>query len=244
MCKLRNIIWMIRWMELAYNAHIHIEICISFLYNHNYKIRITIMKIYFTTTTAEFDKYKDIYFKIRDFLVKQGHTLTRDWLGDTEKRVSLNIKEVQDIRKIYLDSVVAIRKADIIIAEDTVSNFSTGHLITLALQMRKPVLVMWSGEKHRKFNKMFIHGIKSDLLIIKDYTTENYTEIIDNFIKKFSMHENLNRFNLVINDFQRNYLDWAQYNTGLSRTQIIKNLINEKIDEDNEYMEYLKSATL
>ena len=50
------------------------------------------------------------------------------------------------------------KNADLVIIEDTVSNFSTGHQITLALEMQKPTLVLWKGQKHKHFNQMFILG--------------------------------------------------------------------------------------
>jgi hypoxanthine-guanine phosphoribosyltransferase len=197
------------------------------------------MKIYFTCTTAELNKYQTNYFSIRDYIVEQGHTLTRDWLGVTNQSLNNNLREVKDIRRIYLDSLKAIRDAEVVIVEDTVSNFSTGHQITIALQMRKPTLVMWNGTKHRQFNKMFIHGIQSDLLTISEYNLDNYKDIINKFLKKQKDVSIKNRFNLVINDYERNYLDWAQFYKGKSRTRIIKDLLNTQIEGDHEYQEYI-----
>lgn len=197
------------------------------------------MKIYFTCTTAEFQVHKNKYFTIRDFLVEEGHILTRDWLGDTNQRLKMNIREVKDIKSIYKDSLKALRESDLVIVEDTVSNFSTGHQITLALQMRKPTLVLWSGKKHRQFSKMFIHGIDSEYLVIKEYTDENIKEIIKIFIEKYKSSEIKSRFNLVLKAHERNYLDWIQYTLHKSRTDFIRELLREKISKDKEYKRYL-----
>lgn len=198
------------------------------------------MKIYFTCTTAEFDKNQQLYFAIRDWIVSQGHTLTRDWLGDTQQRITKNVREVKNIRHIYLDSIRAIRDAEVVIVEDTVSNFSTGHQITLSLQMRKPTLVMWNGKKHRQFNKMFIHGIDSDLLTVVEYNSDNFQNEIQKFLKRYKNISIKTRFNLVINENERAYLDWAQYYKGLSRTKVIRKLLEEKIESDEDYNEYIK----
>lgn len=200
------------------------------------------MKIYFTCTTAEFDKNQQLYFAIRDWIVSQGHTLTRDWLGDTQQRITKNVREVKNIRHIYLDSIRAIRDAEVVIVEDTVSNFSTGHQITLALQMRKPTLVMWNGKKHRQFNKMFIHGIDSDLLTVVEYNSDNFQNEIQKFLKRYKNISIKTRFNLVINENERAYLDWAQYYKGLSRTKVIRKLLEEKIESDEDYNEYLNKS--
>lgn len=198
------------------------------------------MKIYFTCTTAEFSKYKTTYFKIRDFLVAQKHTLTRDWLAKAEKRLKLGDIEVEDIKEIYNDCMRAINAAELVIIEDTISNFSTGHQITVALQRQKPTLVLWQGKKHRHFKKMFIHGIDSDLLEVKEYNKDNLNETIKSFINKYKNSKTRNRFHLVLNQIERDYLDWAQYNKGESRTKIIRNSLKTTIDTDKSYNNYLK----
>jgi hypothetical protein len=197
------------------------------------------MKIYFTASTAEFNKYKKTYFAIRDYLVQENHTLTRDWLKHTGERIKEGDLNVSDIKKIYNKCVLAINQAQLVIIEDSVSNFSTGHQITLALQKQKPTLVLWQGKKHRYFNQMFIHGIDSEHLEIAQYEPTNLETIINTFINKYQDYNNKTRFNLVLNQYERNYLDWVQFNRATSRTKIIKNALKEKIDSDREYKSYL-----
>nr|HRO65561.1 hypothetical protein [Candidatus Dojkabacteria bacterium] len=91
------------------------------------------MKIYFTASTVEFNRYKKTYFAIRDYLVQENHTLTRDWLKHTGEKINDGDLNVRDIKAIYKKCVLAINQAQLVIIEDTVSNFSTGHQITLAL---------------------------------------------------------------------------------------------------------------
>ena len=198
------------------------------------------MKMYFTCSTAEFETHKDYYFTIRDFLVNEGHLLTRDWLPHTVKKIQENtLLADYDVKATYKLCIQAIKNADLVIIEDTVSNFSTGHQITLALEMQKPTLVLWKGQKHKHFNQMFIHGIDSDYLEIKQYEKENLEEVLNSFINKFENIEQKNRFHLVLNNIERNYLDWAQFNINKSRTRIIRDGIKKAIEEDDEYQKYL-----
>lgn len=197
------------------------------------------MKIYFTCSTAEFKKYRDQYFAIRDLLVKQGHLLTRDWLAKTEARIDNGTLDVTDIKEIYKQCMTAIKDADLVIIEDTVSNFSTGHQITSAIEQQKPTLVLWQGKKHRHFKNMFIHGIESDYLEVKEYTAKDIEEIINTFINKYENSHQKSRFHLVLNQIERNYLDWIQFNKGKSRTRIIRNALLKVISEDKEYEKYL-----
>ncbi|HOZ81074.1 MAG TPA: hypothetical protein PK370_02520 [Candidatus Woesebacteria bacterium] len=196
------------------------------------------MKIFFACTTAEFFKYQETYFDIRKILIDGGNVLTRDWLPITLKKLKNN-QRVADVKKIYKDCVEAIREADAVIIEDTVSNFSTGHQITLALQYRKPVLVLWQGNKHRQFEQMFIHGIESDRLQVVEYKSEELKKIINTFIEKYSGSDEKNRFHLVLNSLERRYLDWRQFNKNKSRTTIIREALKKQIDNDKEFNDYL-----
>lgn len=197
------------------------------------------MKIHFTCSTAEFNKYRDDYFFIRNYLISQGHLLTRDWLPHTEQRILANVTDIRDIKKIYKENIQALREAHLVIIEDTVSNFSTGHQITLAVQMRKPTLVLWQGKKYRQFKQMFIHGIESNLLQVTEYQPSELEDILKSFISKYEHIKETNRFHLVLNGVERQYLDWAQFNKNKSRTQVIKDALHDAIQRDTAYEEYL-----
>jgi len=198
------------------------------------------MRIYFTCSTAEFFEYRDSYFGIRNYLISKGYTLTRDWLPHTEEALKQGrIDMTKNIKQIYQDCVKSIKEADLVIIEDTVSNFSTGHQITLALQNRKPTLVLWQGEKHRQFKQMFIHGIDSDILQVSEYSDKNLYETVQGFINKYEDALERNRFHLVLNNVERNYLDWAQFTKNKSRTKIIRESLRKLVESDTDYNNYL-----
>jgi hypothetical protein len=110
----------------------------------------------------------------------------------------------------------------------------------LALQHRKPTLVLWKGGKHRQFKQMFIHGIDSDILEIAEYQDDQLTEIIHAFLKKNEKPNERNRFHLVLNNSERMYLDWAQFKKGKSRTKLIRQALKKTIEEDADYNKYLR----
>ena len=199
------------------------------------------MKVYFTSSTAELLKYRQYYYAIRDYLVDNGHIITRDWLPPVEQKMIRGEAEL-DIKKIYEGCVEAIRKADMVIVEDTVSNFSTGHQITLALRYRKPTLVLWQGVKHRNFNQMLIHGIDSDILQVSLYTLDNLHVIMQAFINKYEDANDKSHFNLTLSGTERRYLDWAQFVKGESRTRLIRGALREAMDQDQDYESYLRSG--
>lgn len=199
------------------------------------------MKIYFTSSTLEFLKYEKAYFDIRNFLVEEDHILTRDWLPHTKELVKAGQTEIRNIKQIYKECMKAIQDADLVIVEDTVSNFSTGHQVTVALQRQKPTLVLWSKPKQKYFNTSFIQGLESDYLEFHMYDKTNYKDIIRKFIKKYESAGQKNRFHLVLDEVERSYLDWAQFKKEKSRTKLIRDTIRKSIEDDEDYQKYLNS---
>lgn len=197
------------------------------------------MKIYFTASTAKFKQFEKNYFAIRDFLVAEGHTLTRDWLPKTKAKIDRKEMNIPDIKEIYKANMKAIQDADLVIIEDTVSNFSTGHQITVALQRQKPTLVLWCEPKHRHFKQTFIQGIESEHLQVSEYNLRSFKPVLRQFINRYQNFHSRNRFHLVLNETEREYLDWAGFTQGKSRTKIIRKFIAEGIQTDNQYQKYL-----
>lgn len=198
------------------------------------------MRIFFTCTTAEFLAYKKYYYAIRKYIINEKHILTRDWLLN----IKLNPKSLEDKKngseKIYNLTMKAADQAEAIIVEDTISNFSTGHIITFALQRKKPVLVLYlKNAKTKYFAKNLLYGINSEYLQISEYSLDNYKKIIRSFLKKYKDANNKNRFHLVLDNVERNYLDWAQYNKNKSRTEIIREAIRNSIKNDKGFQKYL-----
>jgi hypothetical protein len=196
------------------------------------------MKVYFTSSTAELFKYLDNYYAIRNWLVDNGHVITRDMLPRVERQMRAGETDL-DIKKIYEGCVEGIRKAELVIVEDTVSNFSTGHQITLALRYRKPTLVLWQGKKHHPFKQMLIHGIDSDILQVSEYTLQGLPDILQIFVNRYENGTDKSRFHLILSGTERSYLDWAQFVKGRSRTQVIRSALQDTIRNDTEYETYL-----
>lgn len=199
------------------------------------------MKVYITSSTADFDTYLPNYQLLRDTVVEAGHVLTRDWLDRTTNRIrSHGDLSEEDIRTIYRECIDNLREADAVIVEDTVSNFSTGHQITLAQQFKIPTLVLWQGPKHKHFKQMFIHGIPSDNLEVRQYSTlEELPALVHKFLHKYGDAQKKNRFHLVLNNAERQYLDWAQYTKNRSRTDVIRAALRAVMENDEEYGQYL-----
>jgi hypothetical protein len=76
-------------------------------------------------------------------------------------------------------------------------------------------------------------------LQVSEYEPEKLAETINTFINKYENASERNRFHLILNNVERNYLDWAQFTKNKSRTKVIKEALKSIIDSDTEYDKYL-----
>lgn len=198
------------------------------------------MKVFFSATTHNLDEYGDKYFKIRDHIIDQGHLLVHDWLSHIKRSEKGFIKPKIIPQTEYKKSISSIHDCQLAIFESTQPSFSTGHLLTIATQNKIPTLVLWLDDSPWVRNKGMIESIESDYLELAEYNDDNMYDVINAFLNKYEQAHLRHRFNLVIDEVERQYIDWLSYNTFKSRTKIIRDLIRNRISSDEEYRNYLQ----
>ena len=202
------------------------------------------MKIHFACSTSELEIYGKNYIDICDLIRDAGHSITRDWidsavatLGDYKKG-KIKIDRVE----IYNKAVESILASDAVVIEGTVSSFSIGHQMTLALSKNKPTLVLLYNDGSDKKNKLqnsFISGIKSPFLTIAKYSSkEDIKRILSNFLTK-STSPTI-KFNIVLSKEIENYLDWASFYYKTNKSEFIRDIITKHMnEEDTNYQKYI-----
>lgn len=172
--------------------------------------------------------------KIRNSIIVLGHTINRDWF-DYSMRVAAKKQRDVPTDSVYDSVMMAVISADVFIADVTTPSISIGHQITVALQKRKPVLVMQNNKNSEHKGKQFIQGSRSNLLNFASYTSfEDIKKIIDDFIKKYELQEK-SRFNLVLTGMQNKYIEWASYHYKISKTDVIHQALEDKMDKDSNF---------
>lgn len=197
------------------------------------------MNIFFSTTTNNFEKHADRYFKIRRFFLDNGHLLVHDWLNTIKKNNDKYVIPKKLSADEYRKAIDAIDMAELLVFESTLPSFSTGHLMTVALEKKIPTLVMWLDDSPWENRLGMIESIRSEYLELSSYNNKNYKDVLSCFINKYNKNGIRHRFNLVIDDIERQYLDWSSYNTFKSRTAIIRELIRDELNNNEEYKKYL-----
>ncbi|HEC64425.1 MAG TPA: hypothetical protein ENI23_03945 [bacterium] len=197
------------------------------------------MKVWFGCTTANWLQYRKQYFEIRNYLKELGCIVLFDWLEDADVRIK-NKDKKRNIDKIYQNITQAIRDSDAVVIERTVPGFSSSHQINYSLFQRKPTLVMLQPRKDRRFANSYLEALKSPSLVIKEYNSENYKDILKQFIGHSKIEQGAKRYNVVLDKKHKYYLDWASIEKKKSRSLILRDLVEKAIQSDADYSKYIK----
>lgn len=194
------------------------------------------MDIYLSCPITNLVSYKNNYLEIRKAVLKLGHHLKSDLLLTYVKLAEAN-KPIVPSQEAYKKTISSIIKSDAVICDITVKSTSMGHIITFAINKHKPVLVLYQKESNNP-SHIFLAMSQSPLLVVKSYKSKDeILPILEKFL--FSAgKKSKTRFNLVINNAQNAYLDWVAFTNKKSKTKIIQEAIDEKIDRDKSYKKY------
>ena len=186
------------------------------------------MKVHFA---AAVNGDKSDYKKILDAIQKYGHTVDTDhFLKRTLKDID---SETAAESELYAKkSMRWIKNADVILFETTQSDVSIGYELAVAVNLHKPVIVMYNNEKSVPPNS--IKGVESEKLQIIGYNDSTLEEILD--ISLENAHDSADvRFNFFISPAIGNYLDWIAKNKKIPRSVYLRNLIQKDMEENEEY---------
>lgn len=184
------------------------------------------MKIYFTTSargnTDTYNNSLSIYQSIR----KLGHEHLDDFFEDMNE-TKVYSDSYEEKKKRYLDAIKHIRDAEIIILEVSTHSLSMGYLLKMSLESGKPVILLYTSNQA----PAFAEGIENDKLQIWEYTSKDLLETLNEAIKIAKEESDL-RFNFFISPKQYEYLHEKSKLTKLSKSAIIRMLIDESIKKD------------
>lgn len=187
------------------------------------------MLVHFAASRYEIDKNIRHLRSVVEAIHEEGHTLARDWIEPSyNSQIKHGDTEI-DWTEAYQDSHEAINKADVVIADTTIRSFSVGYQVAMAIQMKKPTLVLHSEGTS---DSVFASGIQVGVAY-KEYTPDNVKHMIRDFLKENDIQAKDMRFNFFIDRPIYNYLRWAAYKTGKTKAEILRELVAREIDKSN-----------
>ncbi|HEU4966705.1 MAG TPA: hypothetical protein VFT53_04450 [Candidatus Saccharimonadales bacterium] len=161
--------------------------------------------------------------------IKKHHTLVYDWITPAHTELTTDGTR-RDLATAYRESMDELAKADVFIAEVTRSSFGIGYQVAVAVQQKKPILLL---SREGVDNDSLVRGLDSALVRFREYTNENLDKIIQQFLEDNDVQAKDLRFNFFIDRQIYNYIRWASFKTGKTKSRILRDLIEDEINKEN-----------
>jgi len=185
------------------------------------------MKVHLVTSKPTLENDIDILRKIMQVIKSENHALARDWVESAFAANQKTGQTADDWSSIYNESLGAIAQADVVIAEASYENFAIGYQVAVAVQQKKPVLLL---RQNAAVKNAFATGIEDGWVKHEEYDESSIDKIIKNFISENDISTKDMRFNFFIDRPIYNYLRWAALKTGKTKAEILRSLVQQEID--------------
>jgi len=187
------------------------------------------MVIHFLGSTQHLTTSIDGFRRIINVIHREGHILARDWVepsysleSNPTKRTDTNWEEI------YKQNVDAVSSADLIIAEASDNSFGVGFLIAIAIQYRKPTLILL---KEGTEEGMVLRGMNGETITKIAYTDNTLEDAVKKFIKVNTIKHKDLRFNFFLDRKLHTYLNWASHQSGKTKAEIVRELIEKEANK-------------
>ena len=129
----------------------------------------------------------------------------------------------------------ALGKSDVLVVENTFDCFQAGQLVTIALQNRKPVLILSSNQEHSADNKSFQNFFNQDAkyLYVESYERYSLIRIIRDFLENVERYYKTEQVHFRLSQDQKNYLGEAAKKDNLAISEYMRKLIEKEIENHN-----------
>lgn len=165
--------------------------------------------------------------RIIDIVKQEKHEIARDWVNSAYEKYEKKQTGALDWPEIYRLNLETIAKADIIIAETTYNSFGVGYQVAVAVQQKKPTLLLRHDDAKVD---AFATGIVDPWVKSVSYNAENLDTIIRSFLEENDITTKDMRFNFFIDRPIYNYLRWSAFKTGKTKAEILRELVQKEID--------------
>ena len=168
-------------------------------------------------------QHRFFYEKARASIIDSGCEILADWLKEGVDRAKS--KKNKSHAESYSEAMGAISKADVCVFDVSEGTMAMGHQLTFALDKGKPSLVLYLPNGTHTVESLFIGGSRSGFLTLKNYQNEKEIQsIVEKFLIRYK-NSARKRFNLALDQYLDDYLERQSYETGKTKTDIIKESI-------------------
>lgn len=181
--------------------------------------------VFFTVSTSKFSENRHMYRDIIEQIEKLGfYVKCNISLSEFDSEIVKHDMDEYSNSNTYFPTMKKVTSADFVVADCTVPSMTTGHIVTHALSVRKPTLVLTAAKKDDEQN-LFIFGNESPLLSYAVYYKKDVQRQLKGFFRKHTKQDRV-RLNFVVDKDTNDRLSWLSFRTKKSKTDIIKEALN------------------
>lgn len=181
------------------------------------------MKVYFTASITGKKHYLSNYLKIVQHLESLGHNIQAHHILDSTES-EMRLKTKTDRLTFHKKLISWIQESDFMIVEASFPSISVGYEISLALQHRKPVLILYSeGDAPNLFA-----SFNDEKLVCERYTLGTVTGLIDDFLC-YATGACDSRFTFFITPVIARFLEKVSVEGKIPKSVYLRRLIEEHI---------------
>lgn len=178
------------------------------------------MNIYFTASIVGKKEYLKQYEQIIDILKSKGFSVRAEHiLNATESEIQLKSREERLRFHKHLEHWIS--DCDFMVVESSFPSISVGYEISLAMERRKPVLILYSeGDPP----SLFAHH-ENEKILCEKYTKDTLDSIISDFLD-FVHGKSDTRFTFFLSSKQAAYLSHQAQKRRLPKSVYLRSLID------------------
>ena len=176
------------------------------------------LKVFFACAAIPDDTRRQVYATVRQLILDLGYGLTYDWMSDIGKISPAEL---------FIKTDLAIKEADVVVAEVTFPSTGVGQQISLATSRKIPVIALKADwEQPGRFTP----GAQGDLMRYFEYNQVNLKKILRDTLGKIKT-ERFIKFNLVSTSQINQILETESEKVGQSRSQLLRQIIRNWLAE-------------
>lgn len=185
------------------------------------------MKIYFNSALHGKDKYEKNFKIIIELMEKMNHEVIKSHILDRNLNDVID-QTKKDQREDNLRARRAISECDVMVVEGSSRSMGVGYLLSVGLEMKKPILVLFSNNTHG-----IIAGDSNRLSTVRRYNLRdgNLKSILRKFLASAQEKIEITRFNFQLSKYMDNFLTEEALENSISKADFLRNLIRESMDK-------------
>jgi hypothetical protein len=146
-----------------------------------------------------------------------------------------------DLMSIYTSIRKILHKNDIIIIENTQHSTGMGMILGRVVELNKPVLILQEKD-HSIGNRAILpraHSAGSKKVKFSEYSDGSLEQVLSEFTNESKKLLN-SKFLFNLSPEMASYLQWSSEHYNSTMVDILRDLINEKMENDEAWNNYLK----